>query len=352
MGTTTFNRRLLIGGLAAALLLVGLGVAFALFTWGALDRVAIDRPEVQGSGGAVASGDQTGSGQSDADAAPEDFFGHQVVLLVGSDSRDDLEDLEDFGAFEGRRADVVMVFLKSGGRIGLLSLPRDLAVKSLCNGGETRLNMMLEGCDGLMNGPTLLTLVVEELIGESVNHFAMVDLAGFQEAVDALGGYEICVTRPVRDILSGLDLPSGCTLADGEQTLAWLRSRHTQELTEAGWRPMAGTNDLVRNDRQRKFLIDLTGRLSDFSSPQDIAATASAVAPYVTVDSNLSLVSAVDFAWALRGLESGAVEELEVPVYDDVTRQGVAILRTSEPIDEIVAEFLGSGTAEGSQQAG
>ena len=351
MGSTTFNRRLLIGGVATALLLSGLGVAFALSTWGALDRVAIDRPEVQGTGGAVASDEQAGSGESDADAEADDFSGPRVVLLVGSDSREDLEDLEDFGAFEGRRADVVMVFLKSGGRIGLLSLPRDLAVESLCDGVETRLNMMLEGCDE-MNGATLLTLVVEELINETVDHFAMVDLAGFQEAVDAVGGYEICVTSPVRDLLSGLDLPSGCTLADGEQTLAWLRSRHTLELTEDGWRPLAGMNDLVRNERQRKFLIDLTGRLSDFSSPQDIAATASAVAPYVTVDSDLSLVSAVDFAWALRGLESGAVVELEVPVYDDFTRQGAAILRTSEPIDEIVAEFLGSGTAEGAQHAG
>jgi LCP family protein required for cell wall assembly len=342
----------MLGGLATVLTLVLAALAFALSTWGEVGRVAIDRPEVKGSGGAVASEEPIGSDSSDGDASAGDFSGPQVVLLVGSDSREDLEDLEDFGAFEGRRADVVMVFLKSSGRIGLLSLPRDLAVESLCDGKETKLAAMLEGCGSLMNGPTLLTLVVEELIGETVDHVAMVDLAGFQEAVDTIGGYEICVSRPVRDPLSGLDLDAGCTKADGEQTLAWLRSRHTQELTEGGWRPMAGMNDLVRNERQRRFLVDVMGRLSDFSSPQDVASTASAVAPFLTVDSDLSLMSAVDFAWSLRGLVSGTVKELEVPVYDDVTRQGAAILRPTGPIEEIVAEFLGAETAEGSRHAG
>jgi len=345
MGTTHLNKRLMLGGLAAGLILIALALAFALSTWGAVDRVAIGRPEVEGSGGAVASEGASGSAQPvDSEGTVDDFEGLQVVLLVGSDSREDLQDLEDFGSFEGRRADVVMVFLRVGSRAGVLSLPRDLVVKNLCDGSDSRLNMMLEGCDDLMNGPTLLTLVVEQLIGEKVDHFAMVDLAGFQHAVDAIGGYEICVRRPVRDLRSGLELPAGCTVADGPQTLAWLRSRSTQELTDNGWRPLPGMNDLVRNERQREFLIDLMGQLSDFSSPQDIASTASAVAPYVTVDSQLSLVGAVDFAWSLRGLGSGAVEELEVPVYDDVAG-GAAVLRASEPVDEIVAEFLSVETA-------
>ena len=37
-----------------------------------------------------------------------------------------------------------------------------------------------------------------------------------------------------------LALPAGCTQATGAQTLAWLRSRNTQELTAEGWRAHAG----------------------------------------------------------------------------------------------------------------
>lgn len=344
MSSSPLKRRLLIGGVVVALLLVGAGALFAASTWGEVNRVSIDRPEPEDSSGAVAQEDESATQPDDVEIEPDEDAdevaetGLRVFLLVGSDSRLDLEDTEGFGDFEGNRADVVMVLLKDSSRTGLLSLPRDLLVSDPCLGGTDKLSQMLEGCPGV-NGPTLLTLAVEELIGESVDHFALVDLAGFPAAVDAVGGYEVCVDNAVRDQKADLELPAGCTLADGEDTLAWLRSRRTQELTENGWRTMPGVNDLVRNERQRQFLIDMMGRVADFSSPQDMVQAARAVAPYVTVDSDLSMVDAANLAWTMRGLGSGGIEELSVPVYDDTTEEG-AVLRPSTPVDEIVAEFL------------
>lgn len=337
---------MLIGGAVAALLLLGAGALFAASTWGDVNRVSIDRPELDArSGGAVAQDDESSEdSDSGEELVPEDT-GLQVFLLVGSDSRIDLEDTEGFGEFEGNRADVVMVLFKDGRKTGLLSLPRDLMVEDRCTGGENRLSELLEGCAS-MNGATLLIVTVEKLIGRSIDNFALVDLAGFQAAVDAVGGYEICVDRPVRDQRANLSLPEGCTVADGEQTLAWLRSRRTQELTEDGWRIMPGVNDLVRNDRQRAFLIDMMGEVADVSSPQDIAQVARSVAPYVTVDSDLSLMDAVNIAYTMRGLSSGSVTELSVPVYDDTTSGGAAVLRPSEPVDDIVAEFLSTTAAD------
>jgi LCP family protein required for cell wall assembly len=340
------KRKLLIGGAVAAFFLLIAGALFAASTWGDVNRVTIERPELDAqSGGAVAQDDQPADdSDSEDDPVPVDT-GLQVILMIGSDSRIDLDDTEGFGEFEGKRADVVMVLFKDGARTGLLSLPRDLMVQDSCTGGENRLSELLEGCESI-NGATLLTVAVERLIGKSIDHFALVDLAGFQAAVDAVGGYEICVQRPVRDQRSKLSLPEGCTLADGEQTLAWLRSRRTQELTEDGWRIVPGVNDLVRNDRQRTFLIDMMGEVADVSSPQDIAQVARVVAPYVTVDSDLSLMDAVNIAYTMRGLGSGAVTELKVPVYDDTTSGGAAVLRPSEPVDEIVAEFLSTTAAD------
>lgn len=338
---------MLIGGAVAALLLLGAAAFFVASTWGDVNRVTIDRPELDSrSGGAVAHDDESSSGGSESEEGLGAVdTGLQVFLLIGSDSRIDLEDTEGFGEFEGNRADVVMVLFKDGRRTGILSLPRDLVVEDRCTEGENRLSELLEGCAS-MNGATLLMVTVEELIGRSIDHFGLVDLAGFQAAVDAVGGYEICVERPVRDQRSNLSLPAGCTLADGEQTLAWLRSRRTQELTEDGWRTMPGVNDLTRNDRQRAFLIDMMGEVADVSSPQDIAQVARSVAPYVTVDSNLSLMDAVNIANTMRGLGSGSVTELAVPVYDDTTSGGASVLRPSEPVDEIVAEFLSTTAAD------
>lgn len=343
--TSSLKRRLLIGGAVIALLLLGAAALIAASTWGDVNRVSIDRPDTEGSSGAVAQEDESGSERDPTESEPlPEYSGLQVFLLVGSDSRADLEDTEGFGDFEGHRADVVMVLLKNGSNAGLLSLPRDLLVSDPCLGGDEKLGQTLEGCPGV-NGPTLLTLAVEEMIGQPVDHFALIDLAGFQAAVDAVGGYQICVDRAVRDQRADLELPAGCTLADGEETLAWLRSRRTQELTEDGWRVMPGVNDLVRNERQREFLIAMMGRISDFSSPQDMVQATRAVAPYVTVDSELSMMEAANLAWTMRGLDSGDVTELSVPVYDDTTEVG-AVLRPSTPVEEIVSEFLNAKAAD------
>lgn len=310
--------------------------------------MVIERPVPVGSAEPPSEEEQVPDEQGEGLAGVDD--GVDVILLVGSDTRDGLEDLTGFGAFEGARADVIMVFLRSGPSAALLSLPRDLWIEDPCTGGQNRINAMLDGCGDELNGPTMLTMAVEGLIGHPVDHFAMVDFEGFQGVVDAVGGYEICVERPVRDSLAKLELDAGCTMASGEQALAWLRSRTTQELTESGWRIMPGLSDLDRNERQRAFLIDMMGRLSDWSSPQDMAATAQAIAPFITVDSELSLRSALDLAWTMRGLGSGSVVELEVPVYDHITAQGAEVLIASTPVDEIVAEFLGPATADQSPE--
>ncbi len=327
-------------------MLVGAGLFYALTTWGEVNRVTIDRAAAENPGGVVAAQEEdepTGDETPDSPVVEDD--GSVTFLLVGSDSRDDLEDITFFGDFEGDRADVVMVLFKDGSRTGLLSLPRDLLVDDLCNGGQDKLSQMLQGC-AAMNGPTMLMVTVERLIGQPIDHFALVDLVGFQEVVDAIGGYQICVENSVRDRLANLELDAGCTLANGEQTLAWMRSRHTQELTADGWRVMPGVNDLVRNERQRTFLIELMGRIADFSSPQDMAAAGQAVAPFITVDSELSLLDAADLAWTLRNLESDSITEISVPVYDAVSDVGAAVLLPSTPVQEIVAEFLSATAAD------
>jgi LCP family protein required for cell wall assembly len=340
------KKRLIIGGALALGLLLVAGAVFAMSTWGDVNRVNIDRenqPAAQSDNGAEEETPEFDSGQEIG--IPE---GMEVFLLVGSDSRDDLDSVQGFGEFGGQRADVVMVLLRpaDGSRAALLSLPRDLLVENVClDGGEHRLNDALQGCSAV-NGPTALTRTVESVIGQKVDHFALIDLAGFQEAVDAVGGYEICLERAVRDQRAQLELPAGCTQATGAETLAWLRSRSTQELTEDGWRTMPGVNDLTRNERQRKFLLSMMGHLSDFGSPTDVADAAQVIAPFVTVDSELSFIDVVNLAWTMRGLSRGNIDELEIPVSDATTASGAAVLVAGVDIADVVDDYLAPEMAE------
>jgi LCP family protein required for cell wall assembly len=339
------KKRVIIGGAIAIGLLLIAGAVFAFSTWNDVNRVSIESPDDP-----VAEPDTETPADANEESgqdleSPEQM---EVILLVGSDSRDHLASVEGFGEFGGQRADVVMVLIRpsDGSRAALLSLPRDLLVDNVCSsGGEHRLNDALQGCASL-NGPTALTRTVEDVIGRDVDHFALVDLAGFQEAVDAVGGYEICLERPVRDQRAQLELPAGCTQATGAQTLAWLRSRSTQELTDEGWRVMPGVNDLTRNQRQREFLLTMMGQLADFSSPTDIADMAQVIAPFVTVDSELSFIDAVNLAWTLRDLSNGNIDEIEIPVSDATTDSGAAVLVAGVDIADMVDEYLAPEVAE------
>ncbi|HEX9866627.1 MAG TPA: LCP family protein [Acidimicrobiia bacterium] len=338
------KKRVLIVGACAIIVLLAVGAVFAWSTWGDVTRVSIDR-SAQVDSDAQQDDGTPGEGLSDdgpvAAEAGEDEL--DISLLVGSDSRDELESTEGFGEFAGERADVVMVLIRpaDGSRAALLSLPRDLLIDDVCRtSGQHKLTEALEGCESGLNGPTALIVSVEAVIGQTIDHFALIDLAGFQEAVDAVGGYEICLERPVRDRKARLELPAGCTQATGAQTLAWLRSRSTQELTASGWRTVPGVSDLTRNERQRAFLLSMMGELSDFGSPKDVADVAQVIAPFVTVDSELTFLDAVNLAWALRGLQGGNIEELEVPVSDATTAGGAAVLIAEIDIAEMVREYL------------
>ena len=316
-------------------------------TWGDVNRVSLDRDTPTVDEGLDDDASDETPGANDMPLAGS-LEGLEVFLLVGSDSRNQLDSVQGFGEFAGERADVVMVLLRpaDGSRAALLSLPRDLLVDDVCRSdSEHRLNDSLQGCRNL-NGPSALTRTVEKVIGQSVDHFAMVDLAGFQEAVDAVGGYEICIERAVRDQRAQLQLPAGCTLATGAETLAWLRSRSTQELTEDGWRTMPGVNDLTRNQRQREFLLSMLGRLSDFGSPTAIADVARVIAPFVTVDNELSFIDAADLAWTMRGLSRGNIDELEIPVSDATTASGAAVLVAEVDIADLVDDYLAPEIAE------
>ncbi|MGA8038716.1 MAG: LCP family protein, partial [Acidimicrobiia bacterium] len=171
------RKRILIGGAIVLLLVVGVGAAFALSTWNDVKRVSIDREAIAANVSPPADSGQSDQGATDDGpvAAPTTGDGLTVTLLVGSDSRADLASTEGFGDFQGNRADVVMVLIKpaSGTNALLLSLPRDLLVDDVCSDAKHRLNDALEGCGDAMNGPTALTQTVENVIGQTVDHFAL-----------------------------------------------------------------------------------------------------------------------------------------------------------------------------------
>jgi LCP family protein required for cell wall assembly len=277
--------------IVAALLFVGWNAIRIWDSWQSLDRDELD----VGSAHVLLPIPETGITAPEVlpdlaatavTSAPVPSAAFRSFLVVGSDEG-------------GYRADVIILalFPEGSDKPLMVSLPRDLYLPNRCGSTYSRVNATLRGCGSEVNGPTLLAVTVEDYTGIPVDHFALFDFDGFERILDAVGGVEICVDRPVSDKKSFLDLPAGCTNASGEQALAWVRSRSTEELSNGVWRSMPGINAIVES-----------------------------LANEFTLDDQLGVGDAIALAWSLRSLDADEITRISIPVKDFTAEDGALVL--------------------------
>ncbi|HHC07396.1 MAG TPA: LytR family transcriptional regulator [Actinobacteria bacterium] len=253
------------------------------------------------------------------------------VLVVGTDDRSTLPedwDLGYYGRFSGRRADVIMVaHLVPGERIQLLSIPRDLKV-SIPGHGTNRINAAY-----VVGGPDLLIEVVQAELGIPIHHYVEVDFAGVGAIVDALGGVTLEFDTPARDPKSGFRTDGGMVTLDGEQAVAYARSRHLEVLVDGEWRSTRG-GDIARTGRQREILVALFERLASPKAAIDVATLLPTIADQITADERLTLAVMADLAAQALRLRPDDVEGATLPVRNTRGGDGRAYV---EPTDEAAA---------------
>jgi LCP family protein required for cell wall assembly len=205
-----------------------------------------------------------------------------TALLVGLDARTDaagnplppqLLDALHAGADEGQLHTDTMILLRVPGRSGgpatAISIPRDSYVPIVGERGKHKINsayrrgvdeaqqaLSAEGVTGTdldrrsrEAGRQKLIASVENLTGTTIDHYAEINLAGFVELTDALGGVSVCLNTAVRDSYSGIDLPAGQQSLSGAAALAFVRQRHGLD-----------GGDLDRIGRQQAFAAGLAAR--------------------------------------------------------------------------------------------
>lgn len=264
---------------------------------------------------AAMEADQASSFNTAAFGEPIDDAVFDAYLLVGTDA-------------SGYLADTIILGLQptSGGAPIMVSLPRDLFVWNECKQTFTRLNSGLGGCSSVASGFEMLAIMVEDYTGIPIDHLARIDFGGFARLVDAMGGISVCVDNPRRDLKSHLLLETtGCQTVDGETALAWVRSRHPEELVDEEWKAIGGS-DFGRQRAQQDVLFQLAGRAASFSSPGALVDRLSAVASSLRLDSSWSFGDAVSTAWRYRGITRDDVRRFSISVRDYRTSYGAQVL--------------------------
>ncbi len=257
-------------------------------------------------------------------------------LIVGTDSREGIDpDDPNAGAFlgdttTGSRTDTIMVLRVEGDRQQLLSVPRDLWVANPVTGEMGRINSVYA------SGPAALVQAVQGL-GIPVHRYLEIDFVSFAGLVDAVGGVTIEFPNPAKDDMSGLYVEqTGPVRLDGEQSLAYVRSRTYTELIDGQWQTDP-TADLGRTERQRAFLSALFAEIGGVRNPVELADVADSLSVGVRIDDGLDFFDALGLAWDLRNF---APESVALPVYGRTTSGGAAVLELQQPdADAVLAQF-------------
>jgi LCP family protein required for cell wall assembly len=181
-------------------------------------------------------------------------------LLIGSDSRAFVKSSRDSQAFgsaqqqTGQRSDTIMVaHLEPNGHALLVSFPRDLWV-DIPGMGHAKINAAFNA------GPQRMIETIENDFDVPISHYLEVDFAGFRDIVNTLGTIPIYFPTPARDQKTGLDIrKAGCVQLNGDQALAFVRSRYYESFVDGQWRTDP-TSDLGRIQRQQYFLRTLASR--------------------------------------------------------------------------------------------
>ncbi len=252
---------------------------------------------------------------STADTDPEvasvlDAAGGESLtfLVVGSDSREGLDDLTNFGRVGGSRGDVIMLVRLDRGesRAQILSIPRDTWV-DIPGSGENKINAAYA-----IGGSSLMVRTIQENFKVEVNHYVEIDFVGFISLVDQLGGIEMAFPYPARDLKSGLDVPAGELILDGKTALAYARSRTYEELRDGSW-VKVDANDIGRTQRQQEVIRAILRRLKRPSTVTEAGEIVSTLARYVTIDSALASTSVASLVWDFKGILTGDIEGATLP---------------------------------------
>ncbi|MFE7975063.1 LCP family protein [Streptomyces shenzhenensis] len=238
-------------------------------------------------------------------------------LIVGSDSRKGMSDEEKkklhTGSAEGQRTDSMMILHVGGNGDTLISLPRDSDVEIPSykgstsgkvyqgTGRRTKLNAAYAE-----DGPALLVRTVEFNTGLHIDHYVEIGFAGFANIVDAVGGVEITIDKGFKDKYSGADFGAGKQTLNGEQALAFVRTRHA-----------FATSDLQRTKNQQKFLSALAHQVATPSTvlnPFKLYPTLGAGLDSLTVDKDMSLWNLASMFWAMKGVSGGDGTSLNMPI--------------------------------------
>jgi LCP family protein required for cell wall assembly len=255
------------------------------------------------------------------------------ILLVGVDSRTDaqgrplskkiLAELRS-GAEDGVLNSDTIILLHvpaNGAKATAISIPRDSYV-SIPGFSKSKINSAypaatIEAANKLRSrsedpltveresrtaGRAQLVKTVEQLTGAKIDHYAEVNLLGFFNLTNAIGGVEVCLKRKVKEYRSGANFPAGVQTISGGAALAFVRQRYGLP-----------QSDFSRIRRQQVFLAAVAHKIlsaGTLTNPARLAGLVDSAKESVVLDKGWDPLA---FARQASHLAAGNIEFVTIP---------------------------------------
>jgi len=255
-----------------------------------------------------------------------------TILLIGTDGG------KAPGRGDARRSDSLLLLRTDPGthRLSYLSIPRDLRVE-IPGYGTGKINAANQ-----IGGPALTIETVRALTGLSIHHVVVVDFDDFRELIDAIGGIDVNVPKPIlsnrfdcpykparcRD-WEGWRFAKGRQHMDGRRALVYSRVR-TNQLDPSD-------TDISRGGRQQAVAEAVGDEIASFGTFLRLPFTGDSLAAPLTTD--LSAWELVRLGWVR--FRADASRSLHCRLGGEpASFGGESVLLGSEDNVDVIAMFL------------
>jgi LCP family protein required for cell wall assembly len=260
-----------------------------------------------------------------------------TLLVIGTDGG------SAPGRGSARRSDSLLLIRTDPGkhRLSYLSIPRDLRVE-IPGSGSGKINSANQ-----FGGPALTIATVRALTGVPIQHVVVVDFDGFKDLIDAVGGIDITVPKPILsnkfdcpyppkrcDEWKGWRFGKGRQHMDGRRALVYSRIR-TNQLDPSD-------TDISRTGRQQVVAEAVGDKVASFGTFLRLPFIGDSLAAPVATD--LSAWELAKLGWVRFRADDSRALHCRLGG-DPQTIGGESVLVGSEDNVDVIAMFLRQSAA-------
>lgn len=250
------------------------------------------------------------------------------ILLLGGDSRN--------SEIQSSDSIIIVSIDPATKKVKLLSILRDTYVK-IPGYGEDRISKAIT-----MGGSSLAMRTVKEWAGIPIQYYVYMNLPGFINLIDLIGGIDIEVEKDMNYVDSNDDptsiyqihLKKGYQHLDGIKALQYVRFRHD------------ALSDFARTERQRKFVKAIVKELLTTTTVMELPKLIEAIEPFI--ETNLNVDDMIKLGKLGFDIETESIDSIQLPPMELIWEKSVngkAVLYVEpEQIKSYVKSILSDDT--------